>query len=187
MCFNNVRELRDFLQDKVDINLWKRPNCNTVEDLYKEIERNETTLNTSPLSRSIAIVKIFICQDGKILVEEEIASSSNKHQLRSTAPAEKMFSNEKPLDAFYRGLKEELNIMPEQVENYCIKDPYTEFMNSPSYPGLLSSYKIYECECQLKIRLESRFTTIEIEKNEEIIHTWKFVAKDEIQSIFGNK
>lgn len=98
-----------------------------------------------------------------------------------------MFSNEKPLDAFYRGLKEELNIIPDQVENYRIEDPYTESMNSPSYPGLLSSYKIYECECQLKIRLESSFTTIEIERNEEIIHTWKFVEKDEIKSIFGNK
>lgn len=187
MKFNNIGELRSFLQDKVDINLWKRPSCNTVEDLYKEIERNETTLNTSPLSRSIVIVKIFICQDGKILVEEEITSSSNKHQIRSTVPAEKMFSNEKPLDAFYRGLKEELNIMPEQVENYCIKDPYTEVMKSPSYPGLLSSYKIYECECHLKIRLESKFTTIEIEQNEKIIHTWKFVEREKIKSIFGNK
>jgi hypothetical protein len=185
--FNNVRELKVFLQDKVDIDLWKRPNYNTVDDLYEEIMRNETTLSISPLCRSISIVKIFIYQEGKILVEEKIVTSSNKCQLRNTAPSEKMFSNETPLEAFYRGLQEELNIKSDQVKYYSIKDPYTESMNSPSYPGLLSSYKIYECECQLIIRLESNFTTKEIEKNEEIIHTWKLVEKDKIKSIFGKK
>jgi len=185
--FSNVRKLQAFLRDKIDIDLWKRPNYNTVDDLYKEIMRNEATLSISPLCRSISIVKIFICQEGKILVEKEIVTSSNKYQLRNTAPSEKMFSNETPLEAFYRGLQEELNIKFDQVKYYNIKDPYTENMNSPSYPGLLSSYKIYECECQLKIRLENNFTTKEIEKNEEIIHKWNLVEKDKIKSLFGNK
>ena len=187
MKFNNIGELRSFLQDKVDINVWKRPNYNTINDLFEEISRGETTIKAFPLCRSLSIVKIFIYQERKVLVEEKIVTSSNKYQLRNSAPSEKIVSNETPLDAFYRGLKEELNINSDQIKDYSIKDFYTETMNSPSYPGLLSTYKIYECECQLKIRLESKFTTIEIEQNEEIIHTWKFVEREKIKSVFGNK
>ena len=146
----------------------------TVQELMEEIESGETIIsieNQKPI-RNIEIAFISIYFGEFQLVEDRQEFSDGRVRKREIKGiSEKMLNkNENPLDCAKRAMAEELAIQ----EGFEIEfvETVLEENESPSYPGLISRYKIHKFKADLS---ESAYKNEYIEKgkNKKTFFVWQ--------------
>ena len=144
-------QLREYLiQSGIPLEKWNIESAKSLEDLFREISRGETTLstNTSGLVRSTSVVRIdvYYKDDHHVLwrLKEDkqvFRDGRERSRPRKSAIAEKCLRNEDPLAAAARALSEELAI--HRPLTLTPEGQHQETRVSRSYPGLLSQYTVY--------------------------------------------
>lgn len=136
------RLLKEF---SIDPEMWGKGKAKTLDHLVKEIVIGETTLDVTPdgnLVRVVHLSSVDLTYKDLKLVEEMQIFEDGRVRIRqlSATVTEKIMPGENPKEAALRGIQEELDIknkMKLKKRNY-----YERELDSPSYPGLRSLYKI---------------------------------------------
>jgi ADP-ribose pyrophosphatase YjhB (NUDIX family) len=164
--FENIHQLKNWLKLKgIDTTAWGMNNSKSVEDLWEEIVAGESEIHDSPPLRVVRVVQIVILDGGKILIEEQ-QYSENQQQYRWLPPSEKIKHGESHIDAAIRGLKEELQVDPDDIK-ILQSPPNPEQGNrkTQSYPGLPTKYVVYTVEVEVDNLPREKFSTTEVSAN----------------------
>lgn len=133
----------------IPIETWGTGKAQTIGTLLKEINEGETRLHidNTGITRVIEIVKMHVgdMQDPRRgrLVEWKQIFPDSRERIRDQEPSEKIKAGETPEEALARGMREELEQDP---ENWWLENnppAILEQNQSPSYPGLLTVYRIH--------------------------------------------
>ena len=149
----NKQELIALLEkNRIDPSSFGQGKAKSIDDLLEEIEKGETTLSQRIVREvSVVTINVFANVDDKeyLLVEHEQIFDDGRKRQRNlpTSLSEKMHPEETVNKAVARGIKEELG-----VDNYsCVGEIInkTEAIDSPSFPGVLTIYRIQEVDVLL--------------------------------------
>lgn len=145
---DGVEDLEFWLnQQGIDTASWGCGSTKSVADLWTELKNGEITLQCDPPLREVGVVQIIIRRDDLVLLEVEQEFETGKRRSRNIFPSEKLRNQEDYLSAAKRGLKEEIDLDPQQVDfvepSYKIRH---QVSNSPSYPNLATRYTIHSIE-----------------------------------------
>ncbi len=157
----------------VDMSQWGSPGTQTVTELWHEICAGETRLRGKPPRRFVNVVEVIIRKGSCILIETRQVSKDGRVRCRYIPPSEKMWPDEEPFNAALRCLREELDLLPEDVE--IVTSSYTkrlEVNDSPSYPGLETCWTFHSVEARIRELPEHAFSTDESSSDgkETILH-----------------
>ena len=146
--FHSVEYLKNWLRDQsIDLDKWNCGRAKSVDNLFDEINKGESSLQIQPPLRVVKVVQVLIFQGKSILVELEQEFNDYRIRKRNLPPSEKIKPGEDCLVAARRCLNEELQIPIKNIEinkNDC--QPLIRYRKSRSYPGLKSKYYIYRVE-----------------------------------------
>lgn len=122
---------------------WGRGEAKTVADLWAEVACGETTLGDSPPRRTVSVVQVLIRRGERALTEIEQEMADGRRRARGWPPSEKLKRDEDARGAARRCLAEELGIdVP--TDALCESEPpYEHTYDSPSYPGLPTTYRVH--------------------------------------------
>lgn len=133
-----------------------------MDDLWSEVASGETVLSKSPPLRQIAAVSVIIQVGGRRLVEARQLMANGSVRERNSPPAEKMLPGETPADAARRCLAEELGVDESRVTLDLTRAKVaTRRTESPSYPGLTTSYRLWTIPAEVSGLPAADFTTDE--------------------------
>jgi ADP-ribose pyrophosphatase YjhB (NUDIX family) len=163
MTFNSVAELEAWLKAKgMDTSRWGVGGAKSVKNLWDEINQGESQLQTVPPLRLVRVVNVIIRQGRRMLVETKQEFGENQTRSRSSPPAEKIKPGETPVEAAVRCLQEEMEVSPDRVKILAwTAEPEQIRLESPSYPGLVSNYILYEVEAKVAGLPRRPFSTVE--------------------------
>jgi ADP-ribose pyrophosphatase YjhB (NUDIX family) len=134
----------------------------TVENLWAELAEGESQIQDDPPERQVQIVNIMIRAGDRLLVEGEQEFGANQSRFRGKPPAEKLKPGEDPVEAAVRCLHEEMEVDPRRVQILSWTEaPEPVRLDSPSYPGLATTYLRYEVEASVEGLPDQPFTTQE--------------------------
>jgi ADP-ribose pyrophosphatase YjhB (NUDIX family) len=139
----------------------------TVENLWAELVEGESQLLDDPLQRQVRIVNVMIRDRQRLLVEGKQEFGANQFRYRGQPPAEKLKPGESPVEAAIRCLQEEMEVTPNRVQVLAwTKEPEQILLDSPSYPGLTTSYMRYEVEARVEGLPRRPFITTETARDD---------------------
>lgn len=122
---------------------WGRGGAKTVADLWRETMMGETTLCDNPPRRAVNVVQVMIHRGGRALTEIEQEMADGRRRARGWPPSEKLKDGEDALAAARRCLGEELGLDVSSIRLYEERPPYDRTQDSPSYPGLPTTYRVH--------------------------------------------
>jgi len=161
--FASIDELQSWLVSKdINISHWGKLPAKSLEDLWKELTQGEAFINDDPPRRIIRVVRIIIRKDGKLLIEGQQKRGNSGVRFRGYPPSEKVILGETTLNAALRCVEEEFRIDKSQVK--ILEQPSlfsTETRESDSFPGLYTTYEIYETKLEIDELPDHTFWTIE--------------------------
>lgn len=169
----NINELKKILLEfNIDIEKWDHnKGTKTLEELYHEIEAQETTLEVKD-NKLFRVLKI-VCIQVQIRLGDKLFNLVEDKQIFFTGVvrkrelghiSEKIKGEESPELTAYRALKEEIGL---NVENGLIFIQETSTLKpSSSYPNLNSVYKIYRYKIILNTQQLELIQFSEYQKNQ---------------------
>jgi ADP-ribose pyrophosphatase YjhB (NUDIX family) len=168
LTFASTTELKSWLGSKgIDTTRWGVDGAKTVENLWTELVEGESQLQDDPPQRQVRIVNVMIRDGQLLLVEGEQEFGANQSRYRGQPPAEKLKPGESPVEGAIRCLQEEMEVNPSRVQILAwTEEPEQVLLDSPSYPGLTTSYMRYEVEARVEGLPHRPFTTTEIAHND---------------------
>lgn len=156
----------------IDWNIWER----TIEDLFLEVERGETTFSIGKdgLIRHVHVARAMIWDENDHqLIELEQTLVNGKVRHRNFPPSGKLIQGEEADIGIFRELKEEIGFDPHDFISVKARAVHTEKKVAPSYAGLMSVFTYHDYD--MKLRPEARKNLYE--KTEEdgtrIVFGWK--------------
>lgn len=176
--FPSVESLHQWLLTlSIDLDSWNCGQAKSVDNLFNEISKGESSIQLQPPLRVVKVVQVLVMHDGKYLLELGQELDDKRMRSRKIPPSEKMKPGEDCLFAAKRCLLEELQIQDQDITiltRQC--KPRYRYRNSRSYPGLRTKYSIYRVEVIVKDLPTENFWTDEktIQTDGEIIrrHYW---------------
>ncbi len=168
----------------VDTDPWGEPGAQPVEDLWEEIQQGECRIEEDPFCRKVWVTEVLIRQHGKALIEVEQRLQDGTMAERRLLPAEKMKAHEHCTRAARRCLKEELELEGDDIREVdYLRTRETDFIKSPSYPGLWSIYHIHRVRAKVSPLPQNGFWTAERGEDEHdrvASHRWEWVDPEEV-------
>ena len=122
---------------------WGRGEAKTVGDLWAEVACGETTLGDNPPRRTVSVVQVLIRRGERALTEIEQEMADGRRRARGWPPSEKLKRDEDARVAARRCLAEELGIAVPPDALCEGEPPYEHTYDSPSYPGLPTTYRVH--------------------------------------------
>lgn len=142
----------------IDTASWGQAPAKSVGDLWREIQAGETTLQDNPPRRLVTVVQVLVRRGDLVLLELEQELRGGQIRRRHRPPSEKLKPNEDVLPAALRCLLEEVGLPAEQVERLRVAAaPAVTETDSPSYPGLMTRYRLVTVETEAAGLPESDF------------------------------
>lgn len=168
--------MKEILLNLLPLSEYGKGQAKPIEDLLKEIEAGECLIsidNNRPV-RMVSVVNIAVFSpDGKQLVEDRQEFHDGRIRRRNIQGiSEKISPNESNFYAACRAMKEELNISPENCEIEVLSESI-ESSESPSYPGLLSVYRIIYCRAKISESAYRPEGYVERQKNKNTYFVWR--------------
>jgi len=111
----------------VPLETWGQGGAKTAADLWREVR----------------VAQVFIRRGGRVLMEIEQEMIDGRRRVRDWPPSEKFKLGEDARTAAQRCLCEELGLDVRPVALCEDGRPYIRKTDSPSYPGLLTVYRVY--------------------------------------------
>ena len=144
LAFADVAALAAWLTNAgIPLERWGKGEAKTVADLWHEVSAGETTLHDDPPRREVRVTQVFIRRDGRVLMEIEQEMADGRRRIRDWPPSEKFKRGEDARLAARRCLAEELGLAV-SPDALCEEgELYTREVDSPSYPGLLTLYRVH--------------------------------------------
>jgi hypothetical protein len=177
VSFASVRELRDWLASKeIPVHLWGIDQAKRVEELWSELNTGESVLTDLPPQRQVAFVSVVVRRGDTILTEVAQLLAAGQTRTRRLPPSEKMLPGEDAKTAAYRCAREELGVPRESCR--IIPGTHTHASRtgeSPSYPGLVTRYRMNQVEMAIPNLPDTAFSTPESDRSEDAtvkIHYW---------------
>ncbi len=176
-AIRDMNELKSWLAShKIDFSAWGSGAAKSLEDLYREVQKGDSTLQAA---RRIVNVAIVIIQSGEnYLIESKQEFADNRSRKRHWPPSEKLQIGERPEEAAKRCLFEELGLRDDQIDSVIQKsEPIVEEKPSMSYPGLKTEYHLHVIEAKVSGLPQREFKTKEEPfSNDQLVkwHTWKW-------------
>lgn len=144
LTFENQAALATWLAaGGVVLDAWGVGGAKSIADLWTEIACGETTLRDDPPRRAVSVVQILIRRGGQTLTEIEQQMADGRCRTRGWPPSEKLKGGEDALLAARRCLAEELGIFAPPEALCEDAPPYEHTLDSPSYPGLPTTYRVH--------------------------------------------
>lgn len=144
LAFANAAALAAWLRAAgVPLETWGQGGAKTAADLWREVAAGETTLRDDPPRREVRVAQVFIRRGGRVLMEIEQEMTDGRRRVRDWPPSEKFKLGEDARTAAQRCLCEELGLDVRPVALCEDGRPYIRKTDSPSYPGLLTVYRVY--------------------------------------------
>lgn len=175
------KELLDLLQaHNIPLEKWGAGETKTFEDLLAEIQIGEASIREEKgmLVRLAEGAVLIVYHTNKFgtwrLREEKQVFRDGRERRRDLEMSigEKMYPNEKPADAAYRALREELHItdrLPLISLPPIIKGP----VPSQSFPGLTTRYVMHAFEMYLPTHLFRPEGYTEIQRDKVNYYVWE--------------
>lgn len=157
----NINELAAALTAaSIDVKLFGQGKAKELEDLFEEVRSGETILEQvgdGALRRVVTVAKAEVRYGDLRLREEKQTfkgdrlgqSRSRWGELAPFAVQEKFLPGEEPATALRRALAEELSIAEDGVTSVTHLRDWEEGINSPSYPGLKTVYRLHGYRVEL--------------------------------------
>ena len=142
--FASLDDLSTWLEAAgINTSIWGQGNAKTVADLWVEYASGESVFDDDPPARLVEVAQVIIRRGDAVLLEiaQEFADGRRRERLRP--PSEKLKRGEEPLAAALRCLSEELGLSPGDVVIENARPPTGQNIDSPSYPGLPTRYRMY--------------------------------------------
>jgi hypothetical protein len=165
VSFTSVHELRGWLASKdIPVHRWGTGQAKRVEDLWSELRTGESVLTDLPPRRRVAFVSVVVRRGDAILTEVAQLLATGETRTRQQPPSEKMLPGE------------ELGVPHESCR--IIPGTHTEASRtseSPSYPGLVTRYRMNQVEMAISDLPDTAFSTQESDQSQESavrIHYW---------------
>ena len=160
---HSATELEQWLQAHgVNTAVWGQAGSKSVENLWNEIQRGESRLESDPPLRYVQAVRVLVRRNGKTLIEARQIFTDGRSRARNRPPSEKLMPAEEPLAAARRCLEEELASPSENITLFPQTYRREEFVaESASYPGLKSCYLFHIVEASVADLPEEDFSTEE--------------------------
>jgi hypothetical protein len=150
---------------------WGVGGSKSFDRLWREISEGETTLREGPPRRWTEVVSVSIRVGGRQLVEVRQRMADGTVRERNLPPSEKMLPREAPVRAAYRCLMEELGVECSAVMSMVESEPEpVKEGESPSYPGLTTSYRVHNFTAEVVGLNPENFTT----KEGLLTHYWEW-------------
>jgi NUDIX domain len=180
--FANVRNLRSWLASKeIPVDRWGIGQAKQVEDLWSELRTGESVLTDLPPRRRVALVSVVVRRGDAILTEVAQLLATGGTRTRRLPPSEKMYPGEDAETAAYRCAWEELGVPRQSCR--IVPGRHTEasrVRESPSYPGLVTRYRMNQVEMAIPDLPDTAFCTAESDRNQDAtvkIHYWDWRTK----------
>lgn len=149
-----------------------------MRHLWNEISSGESTLSQNPPLRQVSVVSLNIQVGGKQLTEARQLMANGAVRERNSPPTEKMKPGESVTAAALRCVVEELGVDESAVT--IAPEPESmavEELESPSYPGLPTSYRLYTIAAEVRGLPPTNFTTEEAPSGSDptvTTHYWEW-------------
>jgi hypothetical protein len=159
----SLRELRDWLAGKgIPLHRWGIGEAKRVEDLWSELRTGESVLTDPPPRRRASFVSLIVRRGDKYLIEvaQELVTGYTRE--RDWPPSEKLLPGEDVAVAAFRCAEEELGVP--RAACRIVSGTHTEVVEkweSPSYPGLRTTYRKHRVEMEIPGLPEGAFSTPE--------------------------
>jgi hypothetical protein len=160
--FENPQALASWLRDQqINLDAWGQGAAKSVEDLWREVQNAESALYAEAPLRRVRVVELVVQNGDRQLIEAAQTFASGQVRRRNQSPSEKMLPTEDPFSAARRCLAEELGVEPKTAVTFPPQDvkERQEFVESTSYPGLLTQFTFYRVVAQVPALPPSDFTT----------------------------
>ena len=175
--FAGTDDLRGWLVSKdIPVDRWGTGQAKRVEDLWSELGTGESVLRDLPPRRRVAFVSVVVRRGDAVLTEVAQLLATGETRTRRQPPAEKMHAGEEAETAAYRCAWEELGVPRELCR--IIPGPRTEASRtgeSPSYPGLVTRYRMTQVEMAIPDLPDTAFSTAESARSQDAaikLHYW---------------
>ena len=174
-----AQELNAWLtKNGIDTSLWGTGKAKRVENLMDEVEKKESTLYLlgGKVFRCLTVVKVVVRHPD--LPEHHLACyrqtmEDGRERPRNELPSEKAFAGERARAAAERCLTEEMgdHLTPANVTLYDdTLVGWDEVVESPSFPGLCTQYRLYQMEATIPSLPRHAFVSVEGKKR----HAWEW-------------
>ena len=177
----NVHNLRSWLATKkIPVDRWGTGQAKRVEDLWSELRTGESVLTDPPPRRRVAFVSVVVRRGDAVLTEVAQLLATGGTRTRRLPPSEKMHPGEDAETAAYRCAWEELGVPRESC--WIVPGRLTEASRvgeSPSYPGLVTRYRMSQVEMAIPDLPDTAFSTAESDQSQDAtvkIHYWDWRA-----------
>jgi hypothetical protein len=161
---------------------WGMGAAKSLPDLWNEIAIGDAYLEDNPPQRVLNIVDVVVHCGNRVLVEHEQQLSDGRKRYRDLPLSEKIKPGESPVDAAIRGLKEELQVEPNEIKILNASSPPEQIQRvSNSFPGLQTRYVIHKVDVEIDHLPSQDFWTDESQGDHENVtkrHHWRWVDKD---------
>ncbi len=181
VSFASVHDLRGWLASKdIPVHRWGTGQAKRVEDLWSELRTGESVLTDLPPRRRVAFVSVVVRRGDAILTEVAQLLATGETRTRRLPPSEKMLPGEDAKTAAYRCTREELGVPRGSCR--IIPGTHTEASRtgeSPSYPGLVTRYRMNQVEMAIPDLPDTAFSTPESDRSQEAavrIHYWDWCS-----------
>ena len=175
---NSLEELHNLLDEHgIGHQHWPATGRKSTLDLFQEFQNGDCQLQLNPLRRQVAVVALFIWQDGHLLIETCEHHNGTCIE-RNWPPSEKRRRQESVIATVHRCLQEEFAGLCTPA-SYLMQHTWTRSHteDSPSYPGLLSEYHFDVVELKIPFLPTVPFITHEIDPltQSNRIHHWTWM------------
>jgi len=175
----DLTDLREWLtRQGIPHETWGVGGSKSVRHLWNEISTGESTLSQNPPLRQLSVVSLSIQVGGKQLTEAGQLMANGAVRERNSPPTEKMKPGETVTAAALRCVAEELRVDASAVT--VAPEPESvavEQLESPSYPGLPTSYRLYTIAAEVRGLPSTSFTTEEAPSGSDApvtTHYWEW-------------
>ena len=176
----DIRSLISLLQENnVDPSPFGQGEAKTLQHLLKEVKEGETVFEVEGgvLRRVISLVSIKIQSPygGSLVEDRQIFKDGRVRERGLTALAEKFKPGENPFAAAKRALQEELGVSAEIADTLTFLEGGTEekVKTSPSYPGLVSVYRVTNLSVELTIAAYDPAGYVEKQSDKSTYFSWQ--------------
>ncbi|MBN1217363.1 MAG: NUDIX hydrolase [Anaerolineae bacterium] len=178
--FESIHQLNNRLQTQgIDTTKWGNDGAKSVTDLWQELVTGESEIQEDPFLRIVRVVHIIIRDGDRILIEAQ-QHRKNQSRYRWFPPSEKLKHGEGHIEAAVRGLKEELQVNPNDIKILSVSpSPKQQCRESQSYPGLNTQYMIFAVEVEVDNLPREEFWTTEMpDEHDNPIrkHQWLWIT-----------
>ena len=143
--FDSPSALQAWLNSQnIDTAQWGTSNAKTIQHLWREIQREETSIRGCPPVRYVRVVEVRVLRHNAILIETAQHFQDGRVRRRQRPPSEKLLADESYQTGAIRCLIEEVGVRAEEIRLHLETHAIRQFeIESPSYPNLKTQYEYH--------------------------------------------